>query len=102
MSDLADRLFAELADPAAAARASQAITDYTREKMYRWEHIPLRFYLFDAPDPTAIPRLQAELDRVGHIDLDSAGEPCVLSGRPPVLMEIADGSGPPQLPGTDR
>jgi hypothetical protein len=63
-----------------------AVAEWTRQRMYRRLHVPLRYYLPDA-DPAALSALTAELAAKGHIDLDAAGEPCALSGRPPVVKE---------------
>ena len=63
-----------------------AVTEWTRQKMYRLLHVPARYYLPEA-DPAAFNTLAAERAAKGRIDLDATGEPCALSGRPPVIKE---------------
>jgi len=67
-----------------SCEACEAVSAFTREKMYRLHHIPNKYYLPTAK-PGDLKRLYEELNKVGHIDLDEHGEPACLSGKPAVL-----------------
>lgn len=70
-----------------AQRVQEAVQDfYTilggRRRSY-WLHVPSRYYQPDM-DGSELKTLQGELERAGAIALDANGEPCCLSGQPPL------------------
>jgi hypothetical protein len=75
----------DAADPQLVAEASKAMHDFTLEQMYRLWHIPMKYFIDQ--DAAALETLSTELLKHGHIDLDAAGTPCCLSGRPSVLNQ---------------
>lgn len=64
--------------------AADAISNFTRDRMYRLRHIPMRYYLSEA-ESVHLNALYDEINKRGYIALDTDGKPCVLSGKEPVL-----------------
>lgn len=84
-ADLNAAVMALLEDDGPLVReAEAACVSFTREKMYRLYHIPMRYFLDPALEAAQY-TLWQEIGRCGCIDLDAAGKPCVLTGKPPVL-----------------
>lgn len=74
----------------AEPRAMDAVDEFTRDKMWRLRHIPMKYYLppedGDADKSgEVLADLYGEMSKYGYIALDKKGEPCVLSGNEPVL-----------------
>jgi len=83
--DKCNKILAEHLDhDGLSCEACEAVSAFTREKMYRLHHIPHKYYLPTAK-PGDLKRLYEEMNTVGHIDLDEHGEPACLSGKPAVL-----------------
>ena len=67
-------------------RSCKECADYTRQVVYRLHHIPMRCFLDAIEGNTEqFEILAKELDTHGYIDLDLNGNPCCLTGKPPVL-----------------
>ena len=60
-----------------------AISDWVRQRIYVLHHIPTKYFL--PGHDAAFSQLVVELNARGCIHLDKDGEPCVLSGQPPVI-----------------
>ncbi len=80
-----DALFKALSDPANEKLAIDAISEFTRDKMYRLRHIPARYYLLEPI--TTLKIMYKELNKKGYIDLDRDGKPCCLTNLKPVLSD---------------
>lgn len=76
--------------PEMLKEASDALSLWTRKRMWTLWHIPFKYYLPDNRGQTLsdLERLYAELATHGEIALDRSGEPCCLSGRRPALLHI--------------
>jgi hypothetical protein len=79
--------FFETIDEDLEKKAVDAVNAFTREFMWRLWHIPFRYYLPGGKSGD-FEKLAAEIDASGYIDLDADGEPCCLSGKPPMLEAI--------------
>ena len=73
-----------------------AVSEFTRDKMFRLRYIPMKYYLpyYRSPEDgngdkekarKILDDLYGEMAEYGYIALDKKGEPCVLSGGEPVL-----------------
>jgi hypothetical protein len=80
-------VFERLSAPGDTAAAADALSSWTREKMWTWWHIPFRYYIPEGrPQLPHLEQLYCELAMKGKIVLDRRGEPCCLSGRQPALL----------------
>lgn len=88
-SALNDAVFEKLAS-ADPHEAVDAISLWTRERMWTLTHIPFEYYLPDSSGRTTpqLEQLYSELATHGKIVLDRAGKPCCLTGRRPALLHI--------------
>jgi len=69
--------------------AGSCIAAFTRDKMHRLRHIPMKYYFppEHGGDPQKFSIMQHEINTKGFIDLDADGEPCCLSDKPAVLRD---------------
>jgi hypothetical protein len=61
-----------------------AVCQFTRNKMWRLDYVPSKFFLPGCP-PGELAKMYRELALFGYIALDGDGNPCCLTGRDPKI-----------------
>lgn len=79
-----DAIFEKLSAIPVGASALDAVTTWTRRRMFCLNHIPNRYFLVEELQAD-LPALYAEMEKYGYVALDRDGMPAVLSGKPAVI-----------------
>lgn len=92
-ADINKLIYEKLAATPVDQSIVDAVTRWTRIKMWRLWHIPMKY--FCPPPPGQEPeyeenfaKLWQTIHEVGYIDLDDQGQPCCLTGNPPHLAKL--------------